>query len=66
MMRQIGSIPADDYRRTFNLGVGMILAVSANKASTAITVLKKMKQPNFIIGTVAKTPRGAKQRVIYS
>ena len=66
MMRQIGSIPADDYRRTFNLGVGMILAVSANKASTAITALKKMKQPNFIIGTVAKTPRGAKQRVIYS
>ena len=27
LLRQIGNIPEDDYRRTFNLGIGMVLAV---------------------------------------
>ncbi len=29
VLRRIGDIPEDDYRRTLNLGVGMILAVPA-------------------------------------
>src|SRR4029453_8143865 len=28
-LRRIGNIPVEDYRRTFNLGAGMILAVPA-------------------------------------
>ena len=66
MMKQLGSVPDDDYRRTFNLGVGMILAVSSKNAAKAMAALKKIKQPNFVIGSVLKTPRGAKHRVIYS
>ena len=31
---RMGNIPDDDYRRTFNLGVGMILAVPAQSART--------------------------------
>ena len=33
LLRRIGNIPEDDYRRTFNLGVGMILAVPARGAA---------------------------------
>ena len=41
MLRRIGNIPEDDYRRTFNLGVGMILAVPARAAVKAEAVLSK-------------------------
>ncbi len=27
LLRTIGDIPEDDYRRTFNLGIGMILVI---------------------------------------
>ena len=32
MLRRIGNVPEDDWRRTFNLGVGMIFVVPAKKA----------------------------------
>ncbi len=37
LLRSLGNIPEDDYRRTFNLGIGMILAVSAAKAARGET-----------------------------
>ena len=33
LLRRIGNIPEDDYRRTFNLGVGMILGRSRRAAA---------------------------------
>src|SRR5580765_7797442 len=39
VLRRIGDIPEDDYRRTLNLGVGMILAVPARSAAKAEAVL---------------------------
>jgi phosphoribosylformylglycinamidine cyclo-ligase len=39
VLRRIGNIPVDDYRRTFNLGAGMIFAVPARKAARAESVL---------------------------
>jgi phosphoribosylformylglycinamidine cyclo-ligase len=57
-LRRIGSIPEDDYRRTFNLGVGMILAVPARGAARAETVLAKAGESAFRIGTVVAQRRG--------
>ncbi|MCC6588174.1 MAG: phosphoribosylformylglycinamidine cyclo-ligase [Bryobacterales bacterium] len=37
LMRQIGNVPVDDYRRTFNLGVGMIVAVANAKKALSLT-----------------------------
>ena len=65
LLRSLGNIPEDDYRRTFNLGVGMILAVSAAKAAEARRILDRMKEPHFAIGRVMALPRGARTRVIY-
>jgi phosphoribosylformylglycinamidine cyclo-ligase len=64
LMRRIGNIPDDDYRRTFNLGIGMILVIPQKKLVKAERALKRLKQPFHQIGKVVKQPRG-KGRVIY-
>jgi phosphoribosylformylglycinamidine cyclo-ligase len=58
VLRRIGNIPEDDYRRTFNLGVGMIFAVPARAAVRAETVLGKLGESPFRIGEVIARKRG--------
>jgi phosphoribosylformylglycinamidine cyclo-ligase len=58
LMRERGNIPEADYRRTFNLGVGMILAVPGKKASAAEQVLRRLREPCFKIGAVVRRKRG--------
>jgi len=52
VLRRVGNIPDDDYRRTFNLGVGMIFAVPSRAAARAETVLGRLGEAPFRIGTV--------------
>ena len=63
-LRSIGNIPDDDFRRTFNLGVGMIFAVPARGASRAETELRRIGETPFRIGSVALAKRG-RPRVEY-
>lgn len=65
LLRRLGNIPADDWRRTFNLGIGMILAVPEAKAAKAVRALKRIKQPWYEIGRVVHLKRGTTERVIY-
>jgi len=64
VLRRVGNIPEDDFRRTFNLGVGMILAVPARHAARAERVLSKIGESPFRIGSVAARKRG-RPRVEY-
>jgi phosphoribosylformylglycinamidine cyclo-ligase len=64
VLKRIGNVPDDDYRRTFNLGVGMILAVPARGAAKAEAALARAGEPSFRIGTVTTLKRG-RQRVEY-
>src|ERR1022692_3272626 len=64
VLRRIGDIPEDDYRRTLNLGVGMILAVPARGTAKAETVLSKLGETPFRMGSVVAVQRG-KPRVEY-
>jgi len=57
-LRAIGNLDLADYRRTFNLGVGMILAVPARAAAKAEQVLAKLGERAFRIGKVAARKRG--------
>jgi phosphoribosylformylglycinamidine cyclo-ligase len=52
LLKEIGRIPENDWRRTFNLGIGMILVVSPKKLEEAGKVLKRMKEPWYRIGQV--------------
>jgi phosphoribosylformylglycinamidine cyclo-ligase len=64
LLRRLGQTPEEDWRRTFNLGVGMILAVAARDADAAVRALKRLRERCWIIGDIVKTPRG-KGRVLY-
>jgi phosphoribosylformylglycinamidine cyclo-ligase len=65
LLRRLGNVPDDDYRRTFNLGIGMILVVPEKKALRAKKALDRMKEPWHEIGRVIRQRRGSKDRVIY-
>ena len=65
VMRRMGNIPEDDWRRTFNLGIGMILAVSEREGSRALRVLKRMGEQPVVVGAVVKQKRGG-ARVVYN
>ena len=61
-LRAIGNLDLADYRRTFNLGVGMILVVGKREVGKAKSILKRLGEPAFEMGEVAAS-RGA--RVVY-
>ena len=60
LLRKIGRIPDDDWRRTFNLGIGMILVISKRDLSKAAKMLKSLRERWYQIGEVV---RG--ERVVY-
>jgi phosphoribosylformylglycinamidine cyclo-ligase len=62
LLRKIGQIPEHDWRRTFNLGIGMIFVVSPRKLPEAGKILDKLKEPWYPIGAVIPARR---ERVIY-
>jgi phosphoribosylformylglycinamidine cyclo-ligase len=62
VLRKIGRIPEQDWRRTFNLGIGMIFVVPPRKLAEAGKILDKLKEPWYPIGAVIPA-RG--ERVIY-
>jgi phosphoribosylformylglycinamidine cyclo-ligase len=64
VLREIGDIPVDDYRRTLNLGAGMILTVGSRSAARAEEVLRKLGEKPWRIGEVVEVKRG-KPRVEY-
>jgi phosphoribosylformylglycinamidine cyclo-ligase len=64
MLRKIGQIPEDDWRRTFNLGVGMIFVIPQAKLGAAQKALKKAGEKPWIIGEIIKQRRG-KAKVEY-
>jgi phosphoribosylformylglycinamidine cyclo-ligase len=64
IMRKIGNIPEEDFRRTFNLGIGMILAVPSRKADEARRILKRLKETHYLVGELVVQKRG-RGRVSY-
>ena len=60
LLRRIGNIPPEDFRRTFNLGVGMVLVVAEGMLGFASQILKKLREPFYNIGRVVEY-KGARQ-----
>jgi phosphoribosylformylglycinamidine cyclo-ligase len=58
LLRDLGNMPEDDWRRTLNLGIGMILAIGQKDAVRVERLLKKMGEPTHAIGRVIKARRG--------
>jgi phosphoribosylformylglycinamidine cyclo-ligase len=65
LLQNLGRIPDDDYRRSFNLGIGMVFAVAERDLPAAERVLRKLREKYYRIGQIVRQPRAAKTRVIY-
>lgn len=65
LLRQVGNIPEDDYRRTFNLGVGMVLIVPSRRLGGVKQILNKMREPHYEIGHVVPLTSRKQTRVAY-
>ncbi len=64
-LRRIGNVPEDDYRRTFNLGIGMIFAIPLRGLRPAEAILEKLGERPVLIGRVIEQKRG-RPRVEYT
>lgn len=54
MIQTTGGVPEHDMRRTFNLGIGLVLVVDRKKADKLMSALKRKKEEPVIIGEVAR------------
>jgi phosphoribosylformylglycinamidine cyclo-ligase len=51
-IQRIGEVPEDDMRRTFNLGIGLVMVVAPRAADAILAMLKRKKEWPVIIGEV--------------
>jgi phosphoribosylformylglycinamidine cyclo-ligase len=61
-MQQIGNVPQDEMLRTFNLGIGLIAAIPAEKFKRAKAMLDRAGEKFYVIGRIVKEDR----KVIYA
>jgi phosphoribosylformylglycinamidine cyclo-ligase len=54
MLRKIGRIPEHDWRRTFNLGIGMIIVISPRRLKDVARILGSLREPFYQIGEVVR------------
>lgn len=52
LIQDVGAVPEDDMRRTFNLGVGLVAVVPEANKARALAVLGALGEPAFEIGRV--------------
>jgi phosphoribosylformylglycinamidine cyclo-ligase len=57
-IRREGKVPEEDMRRTFNLGVGMVLCVRQDKAEGVLQGLRTAGEKPFPVGHLRPGPRG--------
>jgi len=57
-IEEFANIPMEDMYNTFNMGIGMVLAVSENDADKIINVLHEIGEKAYIIGEVVNGDNG--------
>jgi phosphoribosylformylglycinamidine cyclo-ligase len=61
-LQQLGNVAEDEMLRTFNMGIGLIVVVSAEHVAKAKAVLNRANERHCIIGRIARGER----KVTYS
>ena len=54
LLRSLGNLPDDDFRRTFNLGIGLVMIVEKNAVQRVLSDLKSQQENAYIIGQVSE------------
>jgi phosphoribosylformylglycinamidine cyclo-ligase len=52
MIQREGNVPTEDMRRTFNLGIGLVVIVSKTEVSRVMAYLSSIGEPHWLIGEV--------------
>ena len=58
LLKSLGNISDGDIYNTFNMGIGMVLAVDADKADEITAYLKSVGEEAFIIGSITEGEEG--------
>ncbi|MGE5630339.1 MAG: AIR synthase-related protein, partial [Caulobacteraceae bacterium] len=58
LMQRLGNIEEKEMFNTFNMGIGLVLAVSAGDAGNILGTLDSMGEKAYLIGTVEKGEGG--------
>jgi phosphoribosylformylglycinamidine cyclo-ligase len=53
LIQRTGVVPEEDMRRTFNLGIGMVLVVPPAQTDAVMAFLKRKNESPLIVGEVA-------------
>ena len=56
-LQNLGNVPQDEMLRTFNMGLGMLLIVPAEKFKKAQSVLDKLGEKAYTVGRIVKGNR---------
>jgi phosphoribosylformylglycinamidine cyclo-ligase len=54
LIKKTGKVPEDDMRRTFNMGIGYVIAVPKTRAGEAVSLLRAAGYDAYIIGKTGK------------
>lgn len=54
LIQEIGNVPEEDMRRTFNLGIGLVAVVKPENLEEALNTAKQLGEEGIEIGTVKK------------
>ncbi len=54
LIEHMGAVPADDMRRTFNMGIGYIMVVPSGEADQTVSFLRESGFDSYVIGRVVK------------
>lgn len=58
LVKKLGKVAEEEMCRVFNMGIGMALIVPAYNAPAILRILKRHKQPAWVIGEVRRGPKG--------
>jgi phosphoribosylformylglycinamidine cyclo-ligase len=63
LVQRTGAVPRADLERTFNLGVGMVAVLPADRVSDALALLAERGVPAWVLGTVELASAGSTEPV---
>ena len=60
LIKEMGNVPEEDMRKTFNMGIGYVMVISKGAAKDAAGLLKKSGYAPFLIGNIEKGGKGVR------
>jgi phosphoribosylformylglycinamidine cyclo-ligase len=60
IIKEMGKVPLDDMRMTFNMGIGYIIAIPEAESKNAISILNTAGLDSFAIGNIEKGGQGVR------